>query len=116
MDKQTFTEKTVEFLRPFETDNLMNTLQTMTLKQIFTNPVMLCIMALLLFFGVYKRSKTILLSLFSIIGLIFIVRFAMPAGNVANNAEMSLGSVMPFVVGGVVIGAVIIYFTFIKSE
>lgn len=116
MDKQTFTEKTVEILRPFETDNLMNTLQTMTLKQVFTNPVMLFIMALLLFFGIYKRSKTILLSLFSIIGMIFIVRYAIPVGSSANNTEMSMGSVMPFVFGGVVIGAVVIYFTFIKSE
>lgn len=116
MDKQTMVEKTVEILKPFETDNLMNTLQTMTLKQIFTNPAMLCILALVLFFGIYKRSKTILLSLFSIIGMIFIVRFAMPAGDVTSNTEMSLGSVMPFVIGGVVIGGVIIYFSFIKSE
>ena len=116
MDKQTMVEKTIEVLRPFETENLMTTLQTMTLKQLFTNPVMLCIIAFLLFFGIIKRSKTILLSLFSILGMIFIIRFAMPASSAAGSTEMSLGSVVPFVIGGVVIGGVIIYFSFIKSE
>lgn len=114
MEKQSTTDKLVEFLRPFETENLMNTLQTMTLKDIFTNPVLLCVFALLLFFGIYKRSKTILLSLFTLVGMIVIIRFAVPAN--AGSTEMSLGSVVPFVVGGVAIGAVIIYFTFIKSE
>jgi hypothetical protein len=115
MDKQKMIDKTVEVLRPFETENLMNTLQTLSLKELFTNPILLCVFAILLFFGVYKKSKTILLSLFSIVGMILIIKFALPAGT-AGNAEMSLGSVVPFVVGGVVIGAVIIYFTFIKSE
>jgi hypothetical protein len=115
MAQQTLAERTVEILKPFETDNLMNTLQTITLKELFTNPVLLCVFAIFLFFGVYKKSKAILLSLFSIIGMIFIIRFAIPA-NTAGNTEMSLGSVAPFVIGGVVIGAVIIYFTLIKSE
>lgn len=115
MDKQKMIDKTVEVLRPFETENLMNTLQTTSLKDLFTNPVLLCAFAVLLFFGVYKKSKTVLLSLFSIIGMILIIKFALPAGT-ADNTEMSLGSVVPFVIGGVVIGAVIIYFTFIKSE
>ena len=115
MEKQKLIDRTVEMLHPFETENLMKTLQTLSLKELFTNPILLCVFALLLFFGIYKKSKTILLSLFSIIGMILIIRFAVPSGT-ANNAEMSLGSVVPFVVGGIAIGGVIIYFTFIKSE
>ena len=112
MDKQQLIEKTTEVLRPFETENLITTLQTLTLKQIFTNPAVLAVIAILLFLGVYKRSKTILLSLFLILGLIVIMRYAMPA----PGDELSLTSLGPFIGLGIVIGGVIIYFTLVKSD
>lgn len=112
MDKQQLLEKTEEALRPFETANLMTTIQTLTLHQIFTHPAVLATIAVVFFFGVVKRSKTVLLTLFSVIGLIVMVRYAIPA----DNAEMSLGTIVPFVVCGIVIGGVIIYFTMIKSD
>jgi len=112
MDKQHLVEKTTEFLRPFETENLIKTMQTLTLQQIFTNPLVLLVITALLFFGVVKRSKTVLLTLFSLIGLIVIMRFAMPA----QSEELSLGSIVPFIAIGVVVGGVIIYFTMVKSD
>lgn len=112
MDKQQLAEKTAEALRPFETANLMTTLQTLTLKQIFTHPAVLICIALVFFFGVIKRSKTVLLTLFGLIGLIVIVRFAMPAPGEA----LSLKSILPFVGCGIVIGGVIIYFSMVKSD
>jgi hypothetical protein len=112
MDKQQLLEKTEQALRPFETANLMTTIQTLTLHQIFTHPAVLATIAVVFFFGVIKRSKTVLLTLFSIIGLIVMVRYAIPA----ENTEMSLGTIVPFVVCGIVIGGVIIYFTMIKSD
>jgi hypothetical protein len=112
MDKQHLVEKTTEFLRPFETENLIKTMQTLTLQQIFTNPLVLLVITALLFFGVVKRSKTVLLTLFSLIGLIVIMRFAMPA----PSEELSLGSIVPFIIIGVVVGGVIIYFTMVKSD
>lgn len=111
MDKQQLIEKTTDVLRPFETENLITTMQTITLQQIFTNPVVLLVIALVLFFGVIKRSKTVLLTLFSLIGLIIIMRFAMPA----PSEEMSLSSIIPFVGIGVVVGGVVVYFTLIKD-
>lgn len=114
MEKQQLIEKTTEALRPFETANLMHTMQTLTLKQIFTNPAVLGVIAIVLFLGVIKRSKTVLLSLFALIGLIILVRFAIPASSTSE--EMSLGSVVPFVVIGAVIGGVIIYFSLVKSD
>jgi len=112
MEKQQLIDKTTEVLRPFETENLLHTIQTLTLKQLFSNPVMLAVVAILLFLGVYKRSKTILLSLFLMIGLVVIMRFAMPA----PGEELTLTSLGPFIGIGIVIGGVIIYFSLVKSD
>jgi hypothetical protein len=112
MDKEQLTQKAAEVLHPFETANLMNMIQHLSLKQMFTNPAVLIIVTAVFFFGVVKRSKTILLTLFTLIGFIVIAHFAMPV----PGEELSLKSVFPFIGGGVVIGSVIIYFSLIKSD
>ena len=111
MEKQQLIEKTTEVLRPFETSNLMTTMQTLTLHQIFTNPVVLIIIIGCLFFGVMKRSVPVLLTLFFLFAMIVFMRYAMPA----PGQELSLSSVVPFVGAGVFIGGVIIYVSMIKS-
>jgi hypothetical protein len=111
MEKQHVIDKTVEVLRPFETSNLMTTMQTLTLAQIFSNPVVLIIIIGALFFGVLKKSMPVLLTLFLLIAMIIFMRFAMPA----PGQELTLSSILPFVGAGVTIGGVIIYFTMIKS-
>lgn len=111
MDTQQMMDKAVEALRPFETQNLMNTIQTITLKEIFSNWVVLLIVAVVLFYGVYKRSKVVLLTLFTLLALIVMLRVAMPA----PGEEMRLTTVLPFVGFGLGIGGVIVYFTFIKD-
>jgi hypothetical protein len=47
-----------------------------------------------------------------ILGLIVILRYAMPA----QGEEITLSSLLPFVGFGILTGGVIIYFSFIKSE
>jgi len=111
MEKQHLIDKTTEILRPFETSNLMTTMQTLTLAQIFSNPVVLIIIIGALFFGVLKRSVPVLLTLFFLIAMIVFMRYAMPPAG----QELSLSSIFPFVGAGIVIGGVIIYFTMIKS-
>ena len=112
MDKQQLVEKTTEVLRPFETGNLMHTLQTINLKDIFTNPVVMIVVLALLFFGVIRKSKPVLLTLFSLIGMIVLVRYTMPP----PGDEISMKSLIPFALGGVFIGGVIIYFSMIQSD
>jgi len=112
MDKEQMAEKATEALRPFETANLMDTIQHLTLHQIFTHPAFLIIVSAVFFFGVVKRSKTVLLTLFTLLAFIVIVRFAMPA----PGEELSMKSMLPFIGGGLVIGCVIIYFSLIKSD
>jgi hypothetical protein len=111
MEKQQLIDKTVEVLRPFETSNLMTTIQTLTLTQIFTNPVVLIIIIGTLFFGVMKKSTPVLLTLFFLIAMIVFMRYAMPA----PGQDLTLSSILPFIGAGLVIGGVIIYFTMIKS-
>jgi len=111
MEKQQLLEKTTEVLRPFETSNLMATMQTLTLSQIFSNPVVLIIIIGVLFFGILKRSTPVLLTLFFLIAMIVFMRYAMPA----PGQELSLSSIGPFIGFGVAIGGVIIYFTMVKS-
>ena len=111
MEKQQFIEKATEVLRPFETSNLMTTMQTLTLAQIFSNPVVLIIIIGVLFFGVLKRSLPVLLTLFFLIAMIVFMRYAMPA----PGQELTMSSLLPFVGAGLGIGGVIIYFTMIKS-
>ncbi len=111
MDKQQMAEKATEALRPLETANLMTTIQTLTLQQIFSHPAVLITILGLFFFGVVKKSKTVLLTLFALIGLIVIMRYAMPA----PGEELTMKSIFPFVGAGIVIGGVIIYFSLVKD-
>lgn len=111
MEKQEALEKTVEVLRPFETQNLMTTIQNLTLQQIFSNWIFLLITLGILFFGVYKKSKPVLLTLFSLLALIVMVKYTMPP----PGEELTMKSLIPFAAFGVGIGGVLVYFIFIKD-
>lgn len=112
MDKQKLVEKATEVLRPFETSNLIETMQHLSVKQVFSHPVVLIMIAFIFFFGVVKRSKTVLLSLFALFCIAVLMRYAMPA----PGDDLSISSMLPFIGGGLVIGCVIIYFSLIKTD
>ena len=111
MEKKEVLEKTADVLRPFETQNLMDTIQNLTLEQLFSNWWLLLVVAGILFFGVYKKSKVVLLTLFALIGLIIMVKYAMPA----PGEEFGISNIVPFAAFGLGIGGVIVYFSFIKD-
>ena len=112
MDKQQLVEKTTETLRPFETSNLIETMQHLSVKQVFSHPAVLILIIAIFFFGVVKRSKVVLLSLFSLICIAVIIRYAMPA----PGDDLSISSMVPFIGGGLLIGGVVIYFSLVKSD
>jgi len=112
MDKQQLVDKTTETLRPFETANLIETMQHLSIKQIFSHPIVLILIIAIFFFGVVKRSKTVLLSLFSLFCIAIITRYAMPA----PGDDLSMSSMFPFIGGGLLVGGVIIYFSLIKTD
>jgi hypothetical protein len=112
MEKQQLIEKTAETLRPFETNNLIDTVQHLSVNQVFANPVILILIVVIFFYGVIRRSKTVLLSLFALFCIAVIIRYAMPA----PDDNLSFQSLMPFVGGGLLVGCVVIYFSLIKSD
>jgi len=112
MDKQQLVEKATETLRPFETSNLIDTMQHLSVKQVFSHPVVLIMIIAIFFFGIIKRSKAVLLSLFSLICIATIMRYTLPA----PGDDLSMGSMLPFIGGGLLVGGVVIYFSLIKSD
>lgn len=112
MDKQKLLDKTTETLRPLETGNLIDAIKNMSVDQIFSHPTVIIVIAAIFFFGVFKRSKTILLTLFAIICAAVIMRYAMPA----PGADLSFKAALPFVGGGLLIGGVVVYFSLVKSD
>lgn len=112
MDKQELITRTTERLTPFETENVIKYLQNMTLKNVMENPWLMGFFLVIFFYAVIKRSKFVLLSLFCVIAIMLMVRYVFPP----QGDELSLSSTLPFVGGGIVIGAVLLYFNFVKSE
>ena len=112
MDKQQLVDKATETLQPFETSNLIETMQHLSVNQVFSHPAVLVLLIASFFFGVVRRSKTVLLSLFSLICIAVIMRYALPA----PGDDLSVSSVLPFIGGGLLIGCVVIYFSLVKSD
>lgn len=113
MEKQQILDKTVETLTPFETGNIVNFMQTITLKTAMENPWLIGFFLIIAFYAIIKRSKFVLGSLFAAISIMMLVRFTLPA-DAAN--EITLSSTLPFAFGGLAIGAALIYFILIKTE
>jgi hypothetical protein len=112
MDKQEMINKTRETLSPFETDHVVQFMKNLSLKSAMENPWIIGAFLILFFYAVVKRSKFVLLTLFTIISLMILMRFTFQS----SGDELALSSTLPFLFGGLFIGIVIIYFCFIKSE
>jgi len=111
MEKEKMISRTQEVLSPFETDQIVRFVKELSITTIFENPYILGILVIVFFFAVIKRSKFVLLFLFTLLSLMALVRYTLPMG-----AEMTATSMLPFAFGCLGIGAVLIYFIFIKVE
>ena len=112
MEKQELMVKTKEVLAPLETENIIQFFQAKTLQSILENPLVLTMFVFVLFYAIIKRSKFMLLFLFTLLSLILLVRYTLPS---PENA-LDVHSTVPFVGGCLGISAVLLYFIFIKSE
>ena len=112
MEKQQLVDKAADILRPFETNNLIYTLQHLSVTQIFSHPAVFITIIVIFFFGVIRRSKAVLLSLFLLFCIAIIIRYAMPS----PSDDLSMSSMLPFIGGGLLVGCIIIYFSLIKSD
>ena len=111
MEKEKIISRTQEVLSPFETEQIVKFVKELSITTIFENPFVLGILIIVFFFAVIKRSKLVLLFLFTLLSLMALVRYTLPMG-----AEMTATAILPFAFGCLGIGAVLIYFIFIKVE
>jgi len=111
MDNQGLADKAQTVLKPFETQNIITFIKHMSVQTFIDNPWFIVVFLMLFFYAVIKRSKLVLLLLFSFFSIMFLIRYTMP-----TEGELSLKSLLPLAGGGVAIGSVIIYFTFIKTD
>jgi hypothetical protein len=111
VEKTEIINKTKEALSPFETENIVKFVKGLSFSYIIGNPFILSLFLIIFFYAVFKRSKFILLFLFTCISVAALIHYTLP-----ESGNMSLSSLIPFAGGGVAIGAVLIYFGFIKSE
>lgn len=112
MEKSVLIDKAKDTLAPFQTEHIINYVKSLTLKSAMENPWIISAFLILFFYAVIKRSKFVLLTLFTVISLMILMRYTFPAGG----DELSLSSTLPFVFGALLIGVVVIYFNFIKTD
>lgn len=112
MEKQEMLTKTKDVLTPFETDNVIRFVQGLTLERAMESPWIIAAFLIIFFYAVVRRSKFVLLTLFSVVSLMLLIRYTFPP----PGDELQLSSTLPFVFGALVIGGVILYFNFIKTE
>lgn len=114
MEKQQIIDQAKETLAPFETANIVDFIQNLTLKSAMEQPWLIGIFLIFAFYAVVRRSKVVLIFLFAGISIMLLVRFSLSPEVVGGG--LSVGSVLPFAAGGIVIGGALIYFSFIKGD
>ncbi len=113
MEKEELLKQTEHVFSPLETGNVVNFIKNLTFKSAMENPLIIGFFLVIFFYAVVKRSKPVLLFMFAAISIMLLVRFTL-SGQEGN--ELTLGSTIPFAFGGLVIGGVLIYFSFIKGD
>ena len=111
MKKQEIIAKAQEVLTPFETENIVKFVKELSFATVIGNPGMHGILVLVFFFAIIRRSKFVLLFLFTLLTLMALVHYTLP-----GDGELTVGALLPFAGGCLGVGAVLIYFTFIKTE
>lgn len=112
MNKDAILQKAAEKLSPFETENLYHFVRSLTVKSALNNPWIVGTFLVLTFYAVIVRSKFVLTALFTVISLLLLIHYTIPA----EGEGLALSTTLPFAFGGLAIGAFIIYLYFIKSE
>ena len=112
MEKRAILEKTIETLAPFETENVLQFLRHLTVKSAISSPWFVAGFLIIAFYAVVVRSKFVLSMLFTAASLLILIRYTVPV----DGDTLTLSSTLPFGFGALAIGAVLIYFHYIKTE
>lgn len=111
MEKEKILARTQEVLSPFETENVIQFLKELSVRTVIENPLILGLLAVVFFFAVIKRSKFVLLFLFSLLSLLALIHYTLP-----QEGQLTATTFLPFAFGCFGVGAVLIYFIFVKVE
>ena len=114
MEKQQMLDQAREKLAPFETGNIVDMIQTLNLKSIMEHPLIILLFLIFAFYAIVRRSKFVLLFLFASISIMLLVRYTLSPELVGGG--LTLKSTLPFAAGGLIVGGVLIYLTFIKHD
>lgn len=114
MEKQQLLDQAKDKLAPFETGNVVDLIHTLNLKTIMEHPLIMLLFLIFAFYAIVRRSKFVLLFLFASISVMLLVRYTLSPELVGGG--LTIGSTLPFAVGGLVIGGVLIYLTFIRHD
>jgi len=114
MEKQQILDQAKDKLTPFETGNVVDFIQHLTLKSAMEQPLLICLFLVFAFYAVVRKSKVVLFFLFAGISIMLLVRFTLSPEIVGGG--LTMGSVLPFIAGGLVVGGALLYFTFIKGD
>src|SRR6185369_4103603 len=114
MEKQQMLDQAREKLAPFETGNIVDMIQTLNLKSVMEHPLIILLFLIFAFYAIVRRSKFVLLFLFASISIMLLVRYTLSPELVGGG--LTIGSTLPFAAGGLIVGGVLIYLTFIKHD
>lgn len=112
MSKEQLLEKLQDILIPLETENLITYFSTLTFSKALHNPWFVAFFLVTLFYAVIKRSRAVLLSIFFVVSTSALLARTLPG----PDESFSPTSLLPLAGGSICIGAVLIYFVFIKTE
>lgn len=114
MEKQQILDQAKDKLTPFETGNIVDFIQHLTLKSAMEQPLLIAVFLIFAFYAVVRRSKVILLFLFAAIAIMLLVRYTLSPEIVGGG--LTIASTLPFIAGGLAVGGALIYFVFIKTD
>jgi len=114
MEKEKMLSKAQEHLAPFETSNIIDFIRNFNTQTAAEHPLIALLLVILAFYAFIKRSKPLLLLIFSTISIMLLVRFTLTAETLEKG--ISLQSTLPFIGGGLLIGVALIYLMFISND
>lgn len=114
MEKQQMLDQAKERLTPFETGNIVDFIQHFDTQKAMDHPLMVILFLIFGFYAFIKRSKPVLLLLFTAIAIILLVRYTLAPETLSQG--LTVQASLPFALGGLAIGGAFIYLVFIKHD
>jgi hypothetical protein len=109
-----FASSIIEFLRPFETANVIATLRELDLPTLLHNPWLLGGIGLLAVTALILRWRLLLITLFTVAGLVGLIAYTLGQEKTADS--LNPASVVAFILIGALVVMGAIYSLFINSE